>query len=62
MAITPGSNKFLLKQSEELKDNLSTPNASIGQIVIDLFHEEKDLLDKLRRQVEKAIQDAGLEN
>ena len=53
---------FLLEQAEELKNKLATPNASIGQIVIDLFRDEKDLLDKLPRQVEKALQDAGLEH
>ena len=56
---------FLLKQAEEIKDKLdkvSTPNASIGRIVIDLFRDEKDLLERLRRQVETAIQNAGFEN
>ena len=52
---------FLLEQAEEIKSKLSTPNASIGQIVIDLFRDEKDLLDKLPRQIEKAVQDAGFE-
>jgi hypothetical protein len=33
--------RFLLKQTAEIKSKLATPNAAIGHIVIDLFHEEK---------------------
>jgi hypothetical protein len=46
---------FLSEQATLIKATLSTPNASIGQIVIDLFRDDSDLLDKLRRQIEISI-------
>lgn len=50
---------FLSEQATQIKATLSTPNASIGQIVIDLFRDESDLLHKLRRLIQDVIRGAS---
>jgi len=46
---------LLEKQVNQLRSRLSTPNASIGRIVIDTFRDRLELQDRLKRQVAKAL-------
>jgi hypothetical protein len=50
---------YLLEQARQIKTGLNAPNALIGQIVIDLFKDESDLLDKLRRIIQDVIRGAS---
>jgi len=46
---------FLKKQTKHLKSVLSTPNASIGQIVIDTFRCESELENKLKQHIKNSL-------
>lgn len=48
-------NEFLSNQLNSLKSNLNTPNAKIERIMVDSFADEKQLEEKLRQHVTKAI-------
>jgi len=50
---------FLENRIAQLKPFLSTPNASIGGIVVDLFKDERELESKLITQVERALAAEG---
>jgi hypothetical protein len=46
---------FLTKQANDLKAKLHTPNASIGQIILDSFSDKMELENKLGQHVSEAI-------
>jgi hypothetical protein len=46
---------YLTKQSNFLRENLLTPNASIGQVIIDTFSDDVQLEDKLNKHINDAI-------
>ena len=46
---------FLSEQAKILKRKLTTPNASIGQIIIDIFSDQAQLEFVLRQHVNKAV-------
>jgi hypothetical protein len=46
---------YLTKQSNFLRENLLTPNASIGQVIIDTFSDDVQLDDKLNKHINDAI-------
>ena len=50
---------YLQGQINQLKASLDTPNAAIGQVVLDLFQDEPDLNKKLREQIASALRRAG---
>jgi hypothetical protein len=46
---------FLAGQSKYLRENLLTPNASLGRVVIDMFVDEGGLEEKLRQNITAAL-------
>jgi site-specific recombinase len=52
---------FLAKKIRLIQENLKTPNATIGRIIIDSFSDEKQLEDKLRRHIREAVNQRGIQ-
>jgi hypothetical protein len=50
---------YLAAQSKYLRENLLTPNASIGRVVIDTFMDDLQLEEKLRQNITAAINARG---
>jgi hypothetical protein len=50
---------YLIEQSRYLRENLLTPNATIGRIIIDTFLDAVQLEDKLRENIKAAINQRG---
>lgn len=50
--------KLLEERLNVVKRHLSTSNASVGRIVIDTFHDEPELLEKLATKIENTLQNA----
>jgi hypothetical protein len=50
---------FLAEQVSRIKARLEAPNAAIGRIVIDSFHDEGSLVSQLRMHVLAALDAAG---
>jgi hypothetical protein len=46
---------YLMAQSKYLRENLLTPNASIGRVVIDTFVDDLQLVEKLRQNITEAL-------
>ena len=46
---------FLSEQAAVLKEKLTTPNASIGRIIVDSFSSEKQLENKIRQHILHAV-------
>lgn len=55
----PERTAYLSEQSKYLRENLLTPNASIGKVIIDTFLDYAQLEDKLRGHITHAIQNRG---
>lgn len=51
---------FLSEQVNNIKRNLTTPNASIGRIIIDTFSDDVQLEGKLRQHINEAINQCGI--
>jgi len=52
---------FLAEQTDILKRKLTTPNASIGRIIIDTFSDRVQLEYKLRRHISEAVSQRGIQ-
>jgi hypothetical protein len=50
---------YLAAQSKYLRENLLTPNASIGRVMIDSFVDDLQLQEKLRQNIRGAIDKRG---
>jgi hypothetical protein len=50
---------YLEAQSKVLRENLLTPNASLGRVVIDTFVDDAQLEQKLRQSITEAIEKRG---
>jgi hypothetical protein len=50
---------YLAAQSKYLRENLLTPNASIGRVVIDTFMDDLQLEEKLRQNIAAALNARG---
>jgi hypothetical protein len=50
---------FLAGQSKYLRENLLTPNASLGRVVIDMFVDDRELEEKLRQAITAALHARG---
>ncbi len=50
---------YLAEQTNHIRANLLTPNASIGQIVIDTFSDDEQLIYRLRKHISNAINKPG---
>lgn len=50
---------YLEAQGKYLRENLLTPNASIGRVVIDTFVDDLQLEEKLRQSITEAIEKRG---
>ena len=50
---------YLEAQGKYLRENLLTPNASIGRVVIDTFLDDLQLEEKLRKSITEAIDKRG---
>jgi hypothetical protein len=50
---------YLETQSKYLRENLLTPNASIGRVVIDTFVDDLQLEEKLRQSIAEALNKRG---
>jgi hypothetical protein len=55
----PNRIPYLNEQGRYLRENLLTPNASIGVVIIDTFSDDQQLLDKLRQHINDAINKRG---
>ena len=51
---------YLSEQINIIKRNLTTPNASIGRIIIDTFSDNVQLEDKVRQHMTEAINQRGI--
>ncbi len=50
---------YLAAQSKYLRENLLTPNASLGRVLIDMFVDQNELEEKLRQNISLALQARG---
>lgn len=50
---------YLFEQTNHIRAKLLTPNASIGQIVIDTFSDDEQLIYRLRQHISNAINKPG---
>jgi hypothetical protein len=52
---------FITEQTNNLKGKLTTPNASIGRIIVDTFTGKMQLENKLRQHLSEAVSQRGIQ-
>jgi len=52
---------FLAEQANTLKSKLTTPNATIGRIIVDTFTDKMQLEHKLKQHISEAVSQRGIQ-